>query len=73
MAIGGGGVCVGRGAGSGVGGDFVEENGSGLAEVHGGLARIGGDFDKHVAGGEVVAGEAVLFRAEDDGDAALLL
>ena len=51
-------------------GQLVEANGDGLAQIHGGLAGIGGDFDEQVAEGKVFAGEAVLFRAEDEGDAA---
>ena len=54
----------------GAGGEFVEADGDGLAEVHGGLAGVGGDGDEDVAPGEVFAGEAVLFRTEDEGDAA---
>ena len=56
------------GGDAGASGDFIETNGSGLTEVHGGLAGVGGDFDEVMAEGEVFAGEAVLFRAEDEGD-----
>ena len=51
--------------------ELVKADGDGLAEVHGGLAWVGGDFYQHVAEGEVVAGQAVFFRAEDEGNAAL--
>jgi len=56
------------GGDAGASGDFIETNGSGLTEVHGGLAGGGGEFDEVMAEGEVFAGEAVLFRAEDEGD-----
>ncbi len=56
--------------GKGAGGEFVEADGDGLAEVHGGLAGVGGDGDENVAVREVFAGEAVLFRTEDKDDAA---
>ena len=58
---------------SGAGGEFVEADGSGLAEVHGGLARVGGDFDEVMAEGEVFSGEAVFFGAEDDGDSSVVV
>ena len=48
---------------------LVEADGDGLAEVHRGLVSVGGDFDHGVAKGQIVAREAMLFRAEDDGDA----
>lgn len=51
-------------------GDFIQADGNGLAQIHGGLAGIGGDFDEQMAMGEVVGGEATLFRAEDERDAA---
>lgn len=64
--------CGGRGGATGRGpGEVVKADGDGLAEIHGWLARVGGDFDQHVAEGEVVASQAVLFRAEDEGNAAL--
>jgi hypothetical protein len=50
-------------------GQFVEADGDSLAEVHGRLAWVGGDGEDAVAKGEVVAGEAVLLRTEDEGDA----
>jgi len=73
-----GGACAaGRGGGEGFGwkdgwggegarGEFVETDGGGLSEIHGGLAGIGGDFNEDVAPGEVFAGEAVFFRSEDE-------
>jgi hypothetical protein len=51
-------------------GEFVEANGDCLAEIHGGLAGISGDFDEAVAEGEVFTGEAALFRSEDESDSA---
>ena len=60
------------GENAGSGGEFVEADGNGLAEIHGRLAGVGGDFDEMVAEGEVFAGEAVFFRAEDDGDPGVL-
>ena len=51
-------------------GKLVEADGYGLAQVHGGLAGIGGDFDEQMTEGQVFSREAVLFRAEDEGDAA---
>ncbi len=59
-----------RGGLRGARSQLVEADGDGLAEVHGGLARVGGNFNEHVAAGKVFAGEAVFFRAEDQGDAA---
>ena len=50
---------------SGCAGDFVEADGDGLAEVHGGLGVVGFNDDESVAPGEVVAGKAVFFTAED--------
>jgi hypothetical protein len=52
------------------GGEFVEADRDGLAEIHGRLAGVGGDLDQEVAEGEVVTGEAVLFGTEHQGDAA---
>jgi hypothetical protein len=52
------------------GGELVEADRDGLAEIHGRLAGVGGDLDQEVAEGEVVTGEAVLFGTEDKGDAA---
>jgi hypothetical protein len=46
---------------------FVEADGYGLAEIHGWLAGVGGDFDEQVAPGKIFAGEAVFFRTEDEG------
>jgi hypothetical protein len=51
-------------------GQFVEADSDCLAQVHGWLLGGGGDFDEQMAAGEVFAGEAALFRAEDQGDAA---
>jgi len=57
--------CIG-----GPGGQLVEADGNGLAQVHGGLAVVGGDFNKELAPGEIFAGETVFFRAEDEGNLA---
>ena len=51
-------------------GQFVEAHRNSLAQVHRGLARVGGDFDEHVAVRQIVAGEAVFLGAENQGDAA---
>jgi hypothetical protein len=40
-----------------------------VAQVHRGLAWIGGDFDEQMAESKVFAGESMLFRPEDQGDA----
>ncbi len=61
---GGGGIATARS-------QFVETDGGGLAKVHRGLARVGGDLDKRMAQGEIFAGEAVLFRAEDESDVSI--
>ena len=53
---------------AGADGELVKADGGGLSEVHGGLARVGRDFDEVVAEGEVFAREAVFFWTEDDGD-----
>jgi hypothetical protein len=58
---------------AGAGGELIEADGGGLAEVHGWLAEISGDFNEDVAEGEVFAREAVLFRAEDEGDFGFVL
>ncbi len=50
-------------------GELVEADGGGLAQIHGGLARVGGDFDEYIAVGKIVAGEAVFLRAEDESGA----
>lgn len=57
-----------RGGLRGARSQLVEADGDGLAEVHGGLARVGGNLNEHVAPGKIFAGEAVFFRAEDQGD-----
>ena len=49
---------------------FVEADGDGLAQIHGGLAGTGGNFDEEMASSEVIASEAALFRAKEDSDAA---
>lgn len=49
--------------------EFVEGDGDGLAEIDGGLTGVSGYFDQDVAEGEVIAGKAMFFRAEDEGDA----
>ena len=40
--------------------DLVQADGDGLAEIHGGLAGVGGNLDEEVAESEIVAGEAAL-------------
>jgi len=74
---GGGTRSIGRGwptwgfsRGAGADGEFIETDRGGLAEVHGGLAGVGGDLDEVVTEREVFAGEAVFFGAEDEGDSA---
>ncbi len=52
-----------------VAGEFVEADGGRLAEIHRWLARVGGDFDEYVTVRQVVAGKAVFFGADDEGDA----
>jgi len=47
------------------GAQFIQAYRDRLPEVHRGLERVGGDFGQHVTVREVVAREAVLFRAED--------
>ena len=73
LAAGGGGLgwrgCSFEGDGR-ARGEFIEADGDGLAQVHGRLGGVGGDLDQDVAVGEVFAGEAVFFRAEDEGYAA---
>ena len=46
-------------------GQFIKADCDRLAEVHGGLLGIGGDLKEQMAEGEVVAREAVFFRAKD--------
>jgi hypothetical protein len=53
--------------------EFVEADGGGLAEIHGGLAGVSGDLDEVVAEGEIFAGKAVFFWAEDERDFAPML
>ena len=50
-------------------GEFVEADGDGLAQIHGGLSRLGGDFDEDVAVRQIFACKTVLFRAEYEGNA----
>jgi len=72
IGLGDGGIFGGQsGFGRGAG-DFVEADGDGLAEVHGGLGVVGFDDDEGVAPGEIVGGEAVLFAAEDEGGPGLV-
>jgi hypothetical protein len=51
-------------------GQLVQADGDGLAEIHGRLARVGGDGHEKVAEGEIGAGESALLRPEDQGHAA---
>jgi len=51
-------------------GELVEADSDGLAQVHRGLLRVGGDLDQDVAPGEVFARKSMFFRAEDHGHAA---
>ena len=48
--------------------EFVQDNGDGLAEIHGGLFGTGGNTEQEVAMAEVVIGEADFFRSEEDRD-----
>ena len=61
------GDCVGRDK---AGGEFVEADGDGLAEVHGGLGFGGGDEEELVAEGEVLEVEAVVLGAEEESESA---
>ena len=49
---------------------FVQTHGNSLAEIHRGLARIGGNLHEHVAESEIFAGEPALLRPEDQRHAA---
>src|ERR1035441_648695 len=49
---------------------FIKADGHGLAQVHGGLLAVRRNFDEQMAERQVFAGEAVLLRSKDDGDAA---
>ncbi len=51
----------------GAGGKLIQTDGDGLAQIHRGLAGIGGNLNQDVAMGEILAGESVFFRAEDEG------
>jgi hypothetical protein len=55
---------------AGAAGEFVEADGDGLAKVHGAMVFAGGDAEEPVAVAEVFVGEAALFGAEEEGDAA---
>jgi len=68
-SIGGQNVIV-AGEGRDAGGQLIEADGDRLAEVHRRLQGAGGDGNQLVAPGEILAREAVFFRAEDEGDAA---
>lgn len=48
-------------------GQLVEAYGYRLAQVHGGLMGIGGDFDEQMAVRKIFAGKTALFRAKDEG------
>jgi len=63
-----GGDVVGR---SSVCRELVEADGGGLTEIHGWLERVSGDLDEDVTKREIVAGEAVFFGTEHEGDAAV--
>ena len=45
--------------------EFIEGHRHRLAEIHRRLARVGRDFDEHMAEGQIVAREAMLLGAED--------
>ena len=49
---------------------LIQAHGNGLAQVHRGLARIGGNLHQHVAESEILAGESALLRSEDKRHAA---
>jgi hypothetical protein len=53
---------------TGLANELVENDGDGLAEVHGGVVGLGGNTEQEVAVAEVVIGEADFFRSEEDGD-----
>jgi len=67
-AVGGGGWIGIFSGQSGVDCEFVKADGGCLAEVHGGLLGVGGDFDEVVTVGEVFASEAVFLWAKDEGN-----
>jgi hypothetical protein len=47
-------------------GELIEAHCDGLAQVHRRLTGIGGNLDKQMAAGEILAGKAALFRAKDE-------
>lgn len=51
-------------------GQLVKTDGDRLAQVHRRLLWAGGNFDDHMAAGEVVSGKAPLFWSEDQGSPA---
>ena len=50
------------------GSEFIEADGNGLAEIHGGLTGVRRNFHEEMAVGKIFAREAVFFRSEDEGD-----
>jgi methylthioribulose-1-phosphate dehydratase len=50
--------------------EFIKADRDRLAKIHGGLPRVGRDRDEKVAIRQVIAGEPVLLRPEDESDAA---
>ncbi len=63
------GVNAGREVGQFVSRKLVEADGNGLTQVHGRLGFAGVDDGDGVAPGQVVGGETVFFRTEEEGDA----
>ena len=61
--------CVSRG---GAARQFVEADSDGLPKVHRRLVNVGGNLHQHVAERQVVAGQAMFFRAKDQGDTAIV-
>ena len=49
---------------------LIQAHGNGLAQIHGGLARIGGNLHERVAKSEIFAGEPALLWPEDQRHAA---
>ena len=59
-------------SGRGAARQLVEAYSNGLPKVHRRLVNVGGNLHQHVAARQVVAGQAMFFRAEDQGDAAIV-
>lgn len=46
---------------------LIEDNGDGLAQIHGGMCGAGGDAEQQLAVAEILVGQAGLLRTEEDG------